>query len=96
MPAMRTDLGFGGLTTPSGYWNEMVMGGGEQQPLEEVAPSNYVPGSTYIPPEQAAQPTGGDPYAQPYAEPVAAPTPEPQPVYMDQSVRPVQDPYGAM
>lgn len=99
MPALRTDLGFGGLTTPSGYWNEMIMGGGEEQPLEEVAPSQYAPEATMPSPgiaggyssyEESAPPPGN-----PYAEPVPAPTPEPQPVYLDQAVGPGDDPYGA-
>lgn len=97
MPAMRTDLGFGGLMTPAGYYDEMIMGGGGGEPVpEEVAPPAALPPagvaggySSYVPPEQAA------PAGDPYAAPVAAPTPEPQPVYMDQAVAPAQDPYGA-
>jgi hypothetical protein len=94
---MRTDLGFGGLMTPAGYYDEMIMGGGEPAPAPTPtpAPAEAAPA---LPPAGIAGGYSGYaepvPAGDPYAPPTAAPTPEPQPVYMDQAVGPVQDPYG--
>lgn len=104
MPAMRTDLGFGGLMTPAGYYDEMIMGGGggEAVPAEAAPPAALpAPGvaggySSYVPPEQAAPPPTEMPPAgiaggYGSTDPYAG---QPQPL-MDQAVGPTQDPYGA-
>lgn len=104
MPAMRTDLGFGGLMTPAGYYDEMIMGGGggEAVPAEAAPPAALpAPGvaggySSYVPPEQAAPPPTEMPPAgiaggYGSTDPYAGQAPPP----MDQAVGPAQDPYGA-
>lgn len=105
MPAMRTDLGFGGLMTPAGYYDEMIMGGSGAEPAlapAEAAPAALPPAgvaggySSYeAQPAPAAElpPAGiaGGYGSAPAGDPYAGQSP---PVYLDQAVGPSQDPYG--